>query len=485
MRGSLVLESLLRTTRVRRVYVLLRGKRGCGAQERCDGLLQGPIFHMVRDKPELLSKVVALPGDLGRPRLGLSTSEVDALASEVDIIIHAAADIRLEAPIQETLRANYMGTRRVLELATQLPRLRSMVHVSTAYVNINHPHGATVRERIYPLMHGEVEADGERIAEELLALPPVLAERRSDFYRHHFGFPNTYCLGKHLAEQMVARAKAAAGLPVAVVRPSLVTGVAGLPWAGHIGNYAGLSGMGAATALGFFPAASAYAVNPHSVWDAVPGDLVASAILATAAAVAAGLAPAIAAAAAGGARAEAAAPWRLTEDGAAGAAKALHGAPRVARRVSDSGFSDDSAIIVAPPRGPPSANALDDGASTAHPSCPPSANDTGLLFDSAALQQLHARVEPSERLDYLLTFGPPRAEGVGPEAWAAAAGPGASGVGGDEIYEHPAARMGWRRYAMNCMAGIMHMMTGATPPRVAQVPDRPGEVIEHDYKHIR
>jgi hypothetical protein len=131
--------------------------------------------------------------------------------------------------------------------------------------------------------------------------------------------------------------------------------------------------MGAATALGFFPAASAYAVNPHSVWDAVPGDLVASAILATAAAVAAGLAPAIAAAAAGGARAEAAAPWRLTEDGAAGAAKALHGAPRVARRVSDSGFSDDSAIIVAPPRGPPSANALDDGASTAHPSCPPSA----------------------------------------------------------------------------------------------------------------
>jgi hypothetical protein len=29
------------------------------------------------------------------------------------------------------------------------------------------------------------------------------------------------------------------------------------------------------------------------------------------------------------------------------------------------------------------------------------------------------------------------------------------------------------------------MMTGATPPRVAQVPDRPGEVIEHDYKHIR
>jgi hypothetical protein len=217
--GSLVLESLLRTTSVRRVHVLLRGKRGCGAQERCDRLLQGPIFHLVRDQPELLSKVrppllpcktrqpgnrsrpgggggwlccslegkrsprnqsgrdpkarparlrrlvcsyprgprlptlttpvrtrtqkpqalgtparpqvVAVPGDLGRPRLGLSTSEVDALASEVDIIIHAAADIRLEAPIQETLHANYLGTRRVLELAMQLPRCARYPHART------------------------------------------------------------------------------------------------------------------------------------------------------------------------------------------------------------------------------------------------------------------------------------------------------------------------------------------------------------------
>jgi hypothetical protein len=47
--------------------------------------------------------------------------------------------------------------------------------------------------------------------------------------------------------------------------------------------------MGAAVAIGFFPALSAHAVNPYSVWDAVPGDLVASAILGTAAAVAAGL----------------------------------------------------------------------------------------------------------------------------------------------------------------------------------------------------
>jgi hypothetical protein len=40
-----------------------------------------------------------------------------------------------------------------------------MVHVSTAYVNINHPADSTIHECIYPLMNGEVEVDGEATAQ--------------------------------------------------------------------------------------------------------------------------------------------------------------------------------------------------------------------------------------------------------------------------------------------------------------------------------
>ncbi|KAI8468986.1 MAG: male sterility protein-domain-containing protein [Monoraphidium minutum] len=302
--GGLVLESILRTTSVTRVFVLLRSKRGEPAQARCDKLLQGPMFHLVRDRPDLVSKVTAVAGDLSEPGLGLSAPDAEALAGCVDILIHSAADIRLEAPIQETMRANYVGTERVLALALTLRRrvplgrgapykpgaaLRSMVHVSTAYVNINHAPGTTVHERFYPIMQGEVEIDGEMVAEELLSLPKLDADRRADFYTHLWGFPNTYCLGKHLAEQMVARTHRKTGLPLAILRPSLVTGVAGLPWPGYVGNWAGPSGMGAAIAIGFFPSVTAYALNPYSTWDVVPGDLAASAILATAAAVACGL----------------------------------------------------------------------------------------------------------------------------------------------------------------------------------------------------
>jgi hypothetical protein len=98
--GGLVLESLLRTTDVGRVFVLLRGKKNQAVSERADKLLQGPMFHLVRDKPALLSKVTAVAGDLGQPGLGLSPADLRKLADGVDVLIHSAADIRLEAPIQ-------------------------------------------------------------------------------------------------------------------------------------------------------------------------------------------------------------------------------------------------------------------------------------------------------------------------------------------------------------------------------------------------
>ncbi len=56
----LQVEQLLRTTDVSRIYVLIRGKRGCTAQERLARLLQSGLFHMVRDSPTLLAKVTAL-----------------------------------------------------------------------------------------------------------------------------------------------------------------------------------------------------------------------------------------------------------------------------------------------------------------------------------------------------------------------------------------------------------------------------------------
>jgi hypothetical protein len=134
------------------------------------------------------------------------------------------------------------------------------------------------------------------------------------------------------------------------------------PPAGYCGNWAGPSGMGAAVAIGFFPSLSAHAVRPYSVWDAVPGDLVASAILATAAAVGAGLQSELAAATGSGAwvpalraggrgagaAATLAAPRGAGPAAAAGGGGAAAPAGKAgllhARSISLSAFTDDTMV---------------------------------------------------------------------------------------------------------------------------------------------
>lgn len=56
-------------------------------------------------------------------------------------------DIRLDAPIHQTLSSNYQGSCRVVSLAARMLRLRSIVHLATCYTNINKPPGTSVEER--------------------------------------------------------------------------------------------------------------------------------------------------------------------------------------------------------------------------------------------------------------------------------------------------------------------------------------------------
>ena len=155
--GSLVLELLLRTTDVARVFVLARGKRGASARERVARLLHGGLFRLVRDRKDLLDKVAVVEGDLALEDLGLSQSDQAALVQSATFVIHAASVIEVEADVQRTLRGNYLGTKRLLLLAARMPGLRAVVCVSAAAANVNLPPGSAVDEAIYPLRFGDQE----------------------------------------------------------------------------------------------------------------------------------------------------------------------------------------------------------------------------------------------------------------------------------------------------------------------------------------
>eukprot|EP00878_Enallax_costatus_P037999 GHUV01043120.1.p1 GENE.GHUV01043120.1~~GHUV01043120.1.p1 ORF type:complete len:414 (+),score=148.58 GHUV01043120.1:274-1515(+) len=291
--GGLVLEKLLRTTEVDLVYVLLRPKGSCSAEQRLAQLLQNNIFHILRDQQRLLRKVKAVTGDITQPGLGLDASSRRILQQQTDVILHCAADIRLEADIKSALIANYCGTEAVLQLAAGCEHLQALVHVSSCFVNMNQPRSSVVDEQLYPLMFGATPVDCQALVQDLLVLPADAANTRATALGLRWGFPNNYTFSKHLAEQLVWQHHKH-GLPAAIVRPSLVCSVAYDPIPGYIGNWAGPIGAAAALAIGFYHSLGCVSSQPLHVWDCMPADMVANAILATAAAVTAGRSSSIA-----------------------------------------------------------------------------------------------------------------------------------------------------------------------------------------------
>lgn len=126
-------------------------------------------------------------GDITRPGLGL-TDDGRHLARTADRIVHCAAVTDFGLPEERYDSVNVSGTRHVLDLA--LAGRTPLVHVSTAYVC--------------------GERDGTAYEDEL-----DVGQRPGNGYER----------SKLTAETLVREA-AAQGLPVTVVRPSIVTGAA-------------------------------------------------------------------------------------------------------------------------------------------------------------------------------------------------------------------------------------------------------------------
>ena len=146
------------------------------------------------DWPELRDsvggRVEAVPADVSQPRLGLPGGEYERLVHSVTHVIHAAADIRLAAPIEVLRPANVGGTAHVIELARAAHRdhgLQRLAHVSTAYVA------------------------GRRTG-VVLEEPPTTEA----------GFTNAYERTKYEAECLVQQVRGE--LPVSVFRPAMIVG---------------------------------------------------------------------------------------------------------------------------------------------------------------------------------------------------------------------------------------------------------------------
>ena len=65
---------------------------------------------------------------------GLATAEVSGVRREVSTVIHCAASVSFELPLDESRRVNVDGTRHMAEFARTCDGLQRFTYVSTAYV---------------------------------------------------------------------------------------------------------------------------------------------------------------------------------------------------------------------------------------------------------------------------------------------------------------------------------------------------------------
>lgn len=184
--GREVLLALLRRTGCS-VSVVVRDRGSRTAERRA-----AAVFDDLGLTAAERSRVAVLRGDVSRDNFALDGPALDAILATTEIIIHSAAATSLTADRELCARVNRGGTANALMLAEHAflrGTLKRYVHVSTTFI-------------------AGARFDGRVLEDELPGAP-----------RH----ANEYEASKYDAERIV-RAAAHAGLPAAIVRPSMVVG---------------------------------------------------------------------------------------------------------------------------------------------------------------------------------------------------------------------------------------------------------------------
>ncbi len=266
--GKVVLEQLLRRSGelgIERVVALVRAGDEAAAERRLrEGVLSTPLFDAIG--ADARARVRAVAGDVALPLGGLAPETLRALEDVVTHVVHCAASIEFDLPVQEAAQINVRGALHVLELARRLPHLARLVSVSTAYVTPAAPDVPPVAEALVPL---------PRPASELLR--DIESGAPGAALLRETGHPNTYTFTKCLAEHLLV--EQAGSVPLSIVRPSIISATWAEPFPGWIDSAAAFAGFVALVGTGHLRVVVG---DPNVRLDVVPADVVAQRILDTA-----------------------------------------------------------------------------------------------------------------------------------------------------------------------------------------------------------
>lgn len=264
----MLVEKLLRCCPdLGKVYILLRPKNGMTPEQRVEKqFIDCKVFSGLASSL-VAEKIHPLSGELHVTNLGLDEKSQQLLFDSVQVVFHVAASVRFDDPLRQCMRENVEGTKHVLELCHRMTQLESLVHVSTAYA---YCHQDRTEERLYPI---KVKPH------QLIDLCSWMDEKSLELgcAKLFEGRPNTYTFTKAVAEHYVDQNRGE--LPIAIARPSIVTGSKKDPIVGWVDS---INGPGGATLLGTLGIARTMKCCPNITADLIPVDTVANALIAIA-----------------------------------------------------------------------------------------------------------------------------------------------------------------------------------------------------------
>ena len=272
--GKVWLEHLLQgVPDVGKVYLLIRRQRSVTARRRFEKIVEeSPVFDALGERygdglsAFLHDKIEVVEGDVSQPGLGLDAENRRHLAATVDLVINSAGLTDFNPDLRDALASNIDSAAHLVEFLRESDHA-ALMHLSTCYVvgRRDGRVGETLQPNYTPAavegfdaehewrsmqelvratearaQSPEIEAalrrqalgrKGARPVPEGQELESFMRKNRQRWLRHRLthvgmrrarrlGWPNTYTFTKSLGESLLATR--GAGLPISVVRPSIV-----------------------------------------------------------------------------------------------------------------------------------------------------------------------------------------------------------------------------------------------------------------------
>jgi alcohol-forming fatty acyl-CoA reductase len=326
--GTALVERLMRSAPGCELVLLLRPGRMRGVEERARReIFRNDAFDRLRAElgpdafaAEVARRVTVIRGDVGTDGLGLDEAGRELLAG-CDVVIHSAATVSFDSPLDAAVEVNLLGPTRIAETLRSLGVAPHLVAVSTCYVAGNHRGVAAEiavqdssffvdvdwRREVDAARRARADAEAESRRPERLArfaaeartelgaagvpLLSAKAEHRRTAWvsdqmveagrarARSLGFPDVYSYTKALGERALGQTKGP--VPVTTVRPSIIESAVAEPKPGWIRGFRMAEPVIISYARGLL---TQFPGVPEGVVDVIPVDLVVAAICAVAAA---------------------------------------------------------------------------------------------------------------------------------------------------------------------------------------------------------